>query len=72
MTDVPRDPEDANDACKANTELNDLDEDDNPDSRYTKCRWDNHVEKHGELSDSEIEDENEASGVHWQPNPPKR
>ncbi|CAD6568567.1 MAG: histone deacetylase [Alectoria sarmentosa] len=70
MTDVPRDPEGMND--DADAELDDLDEDENPDSRYTKRRWDKYIEKDGELSDSEDEDENEANGVRQQPSAPKR
>lgn len=70
MTDVPRDPEGMND--EADAELDDLDEDENPDSRYTKRRWDKYVEKEGELSESEDEEENEANGVRRQPNAPKR
>ncbi|KAL9063896.1 MAG: hypothetical protein Q9161_009211 [Pseudevernia consocians] len=70
MTDVPRDPEGMND--EADAELDDLDEDENPDSRYTKRRWDKYMEKDGELSDSEDEDENEANGVRRQPNATKR
>ncbi|KAK4697880.1 histone deacetylase 1/2, partial [Lecanoromycetidae sp. Uapishka_2] len=70
MTDVPRDPEGMND--EADAELDDADEDENPDSRYTKRRWDKFIEKEGELSDSEDEDENEANGVRRQSNAPKR
>lgn len=70
MTDVPRDPEGMND--EADAELDDADEDDNQDTRYTKRRWDKYVEKDGELSDSEDEEENEANGVRRQPNAPKR
>ncbi|KAL9137241.1 MAG: hypothetical protein Q9175_001548 [Cornicularia normoerica] len=70
MTDVPRDPEGMND--EADAELDDLDEDENPDSRYTKRSWDKYIEKDGELSDSEDEDENEANGVRRQPNATKR
>ena len=70
MTDVPRDPEGMND--EADAELDDADEDENADSRYTKRRWDKYIEKEGELSDSEDEDENEANGVRRQPNAPKR
>ncbi|KAL6714170.1 histone deacetylase [Lecanora helva] len=70
MTDVPRDPEGIND--EADGQLDDADEDENPDSRYTKRRWDKYVEKDGELSDSEDEEENQANGVHRQPNAPKR
>ena len=70
MTDVPRDPEGMND--EADAELDDLDEDENADSRYTKRRWDKYIEKDGELSDSEDEDENEANGVRRQPSANKR
>ena len=70
MTDVPRDPEGIND--EADAELDDADEDENPDTRYTKRRWDKYVEKDGELSDSEDEDENQENGVRQQPNAPKR
>ena len=70
MTDVPRDPEGMNDEAEA--ELDDADEDENPDARYTKRRWDKYVEKDGELSDSEDEDENQTNGVRRQPNAPKR
>ena len=70
MTDVPRDPEGMDD--EADALLDDLDEDDNKDTRYTKRRWDKYVEKDGELSDSEDEDENEANGVRRQPQVHKR
>ena len=70
MTDVPRDPEGMND--EADAEMDDLDDDENQDSRYTKRRWDKFVTKEGELSESEDEEENEANGVRKQPNAPKR
>lgn len=70
MTDVPRDPEGMND--EADAELDDADEDENLDTRYTKRRWDKYVEKDGELSDSEDEGENEANGVRHQPTAAKR
>ncbi|KAI9763723.1 MAG: histone deacetylase [Candelina submexicana] len=70
MTDVPRDPEGMDD--EADAILDDLDEDDNKDARYTKRRWDKYVEKDGELSESEDEDENNANGVRKQPGSPKR
>ena len=70
MTDVPRDPEGMDD--EADALLDDLDEDENKDTRYTKRRWDKYVEKDGELSDSEDEDENEANGVRRQPPAHKR
>ena len=64
MTDVPRDPEGMDD--EADAVLDDLDEDDNKDQRYTKRRWDKYVEKDGELSESEDEEENESNGVRRQ------
>ena len=70
MTDVPRDPEGMDD--EADALLDDLDEDENPDQRNTKRRWDKYVEKEGELSESEDEDENDRNGVRRQPNARKR
>lgn len=67
MMDVPRDPDDADDHL-----LDDLDEDEHKDQRYTKRRWDKYVEKDGELSESEDEDENERNGVRQQPGVRKR
>ena len=55
MTDVPRDPQGLDD--EADAILDDMDEDENKDSRYTKRRWDKYVEKDGELSDSDGEDD---------------
>lgn len=70
MTDVPRDPIGYDDDGDA--EMDDLDQDENPDSRFTKRRWDKYVEKDGELSESEDEEMNEENGVRKQPNAPKR
>ena len=67
MTDVPRDPEEDPDNI-----LDDLDEDEHKDERYTKRRWDKYIEKDGELSESEDEDENESNGVRRQPGVKKR
>lgn len=61
MTDVPRDTEGMDD--EADAVLDDEDEDENKDVRYTTRRWDNYVEKPGELSDSEDEGENERNGI---------
>lgn len=52
--------------------LDDLDEDENADKRHTKRRFDQMVEKDGELSDSEDEDVAEAHGVRRQPGTIKR
>ena len=70
MTDVPRDPEGMDD--EADAILDDLDDDENPDQRNTKRRWDKYVEKDGELSESEDEDENDRNGARRQPNARKR
>lgn len=70
MTDVPRDPIGMDD--EADAELDDADEDENPDARYTKRRWDKYVERDDELDPSDDEDGNEANGVRQQPNAPKR
>lgn len=61
MTDVPRDIEGMDD--EADAELDDLDEDENKDSRFTQRRWDKYVEKDGELSESENEEENQRNGI---------
>lgn len=53
-------------------ELDDLDEDENPDRRTTQRRFDKHVEKSGELSDSEDEEMAEANGVRRQNGTRKR
>lgn len=70
MNDVPRDPEGLDD--EADAILDDADEDENKDSRWTKRRWDKYVEKEGELSESEDEEENERNGVRRQPGTRKR
>ena len=70
MTDVPRDPEGMDD--EADAILDDADEDDNKDARWSKRRWDKYVEKEGELSESEDEEENERNGVRRQPGAQKR
>ena len=70
MTDVPRDPEGMND--EADAVLDDLDEDEHPDERNTKRRWDKYIEKDGELSESEDEDENDRNGARRQPSSRKR
>lgn len=72
MTDVPRDPLVEGMDDEADAIMDDLDEDENKDKRYTQRRFDQYVEKPGELSDSEDEDENTANGVRRQPNALKR
>ena len=70
MTDVPRDPEGMDD--EADAVLDDLDEDEHKDTRYTRRRWDKYVERDGELSESEDEEENQRNGVHRQPSARRR
>jgi len=70
MTSVPGDLEGFDD--EADAELDDLDEDENKDTRYTQRRWDKYVEKDGELSESEDESENARNGIVKQPGQRKR
>lgn len=70
MQDVPRDPEGMDD--EADAILDDADEDENKDSRWSKRRWDKYTAKEGELSESEDEEENERNGVRRQPGVRKR
>lgn len=69
MQEVPGDLPGMDD--EADAELDDMDEDDNKDVRHTSRRWDKHVDRDGELSESEDEAENERNGVLRQPNRPK-
>lgn len=68
MTEVPRNPLLEGMDDEADDVLDDLDEDENKDKRFTQRRFDKYVEKPGELSDSEDEEENAANGVRRQPN----
>lgn len=72
MTDVPREPlvESMNEEAEAI--LDELDEEENQDRRWTKRRFDQYVEKPGELSESEDEEMNAANGVRRQPGALKR
>lgn len=72
MTDVPRDPLIDGLDDEADAIMDDLDEDENKDKRYTQRRFDKYVEKPGELSDSEDEDELAANGVRRQPGAHRR
>lgn len=65
MTNIPPDIEGLDD--EADAVLDDLDEDDNKDARHTQRRWDKYVEKDGELSESDDDDENAKNGVLKQP-----
>ena len=60
-TDVPPDMPGMDD--EADAILDDEDEDENMESRYTRRRWDKYTEKDGELSESEDEEGNERNGV---------
>lgn len=62
MTDVPRDSMFPGLDDETEKALDDQDEDDNKDTRSTKRRFDKYVEKDGELSESE-DDEEEAAEI---------
>ena len=70
MAEVPPDPVGLDD--DADAALDDMDEDENKDSRWTDRRWDKHTEKNGELSDSEDEETNSRNGVRRQPRAKRR
>ncbi|KLJ08676.1 histone deacetylase 1/2 [Blastomyces silverae] len=72
MTDVPRGPLLDGMDDEADAILDDLDEDENKDRRFTKRRFDQYIEKEGELSDSEDEEELAANGIRPQPGVIKR
>jgi histone deacetylase 1/2 len=65
LTDVPPTMEGMDD--EADAVLDDLDEDENRDTRWSERRWDKHVEREGELSDSDDEAEASKAGVRRQP-----
>ncbi|KAH0534131.1 histone deacetylase [Glutinoglossum americanum] len=64
LTEVPRDPEGMDD--EADALLDDIDEDENKDTRWTRRRWDKHRDKEGEFSESDDEDEASKAGVRRQ------
>lgn len=70
LTAVPPDIEGLDD--EADAMLDDMDEDENKDSRNTQRRWDKYVQKDGELSESEDEEENSRNGVLRQPGARRR
>ncbi|KAJ5095743.1 Histone deacetylase RPD3 [Penicillium alfredii] len=72
MTDVPRNPLVDGMDDEADDVMDDLDDDENKDKRFTQRRFDQYVEKPGELSESEDEEENAANGVRRQPNAIRR
>ncbi|EPE24737.1 Arginase/deacetylase [Glarea lozoyensis ATCC 20868] len=53
-------------------ELDDMDEDDNKDTRHTKRRWDQRITRDDELEESEDEEEAHANGVRPQEGQIKR
>lgn len=72
LTDVPRDSlvpglDDETEAI-----MDDLDDDENKDTRMTQHRHDKAIEHEGELSESEDESATSELGVHRQPNDPPR
>ena len=70
MAEVPRDPVGLDE--DADAALDDLDEDDNKDTRWTERRWDKYKEKDGELSESEDEGEKQRNGIRRQPGAKRR
>jgi histone deacetylase 1/2 len=72
ITDVPRDPLVEGMDDEADAIMDDLDDDENKDKRFTKRRFDQYIQKTGELSDSEDEEENAANGVRRQPGVARR
>ncbi len=74
MQDVPREPMGGM-TEEEEAELDDLDEDENKDSRHTQRRWDARVTRDDELDESEDEEENriaEMNGVRAQNGTKKR
>lgn len=80
MTEVPRSPivvqpnendpdneGDTEDLDEREARLNDKDDDENPDTRYTERKWDARIEHDGELEDSDDEEMDAALGVKPQP-----
>lgn len=80
LTEVPRtplypvdntnDPDnegDAEDLDEREARLDDEDEDQNPDTRYTERKWDARIEHEGELEDSDDEEMDAQNGVKRQP-----
>ncbi|KAF4765818.1 hypothetical protein HAV15_003265 [Penicillium sp. str.  len=67
MTDIPRHPILGGMDDEADDFMDDLDKDENKDTRFTQRRFDKYTEKAGELSDSEDEEEKSANGIRRQP-----
>lgn len=59
--DIPRDPDGYDD--EADAIMDDMDEDDNKDVRYTRHRWERRTQHDGELDESDDEDEATRNGV---------
>lgn len=71
MQDVPREPLGGM-TEEEEAELDDMDEDDNKDTRHTSRRWDQAITRDDELDESEDEEESKANGVRPQNGTPKR
>lgn len=67
MTDISRNPIMKGMDDEAEDFMDDLDEDEKKDKRFTQRRFDKYTENAGELSDSENEEGKSANGVHRQP-----
>jgi histone deacetylase 1/2 len=71
MQDVPREPLGGM-TEEEEAELDDLDEDENKDTRHTERRWDKAITRDDELDESDDEDSGYANGVRQQNGVPKR
>ncbi|KAF2841049.1 hypothetical protein M501DRAFT_971696 [Patellaria atrata CBS 101060] len=67
VQDVPRSSLNATGDDDMDNIMDDLDEDENKDTRYTQRRWDKYTKDDRDFSESEDEDENERNGVRRQP-----
>lgn len=71
MQDVPREPLGGM-TEEEEAELDDLDEDENKDTRHTQRRWDKAITRNDELDESDDEESGHANGVRPQNGVPKR
>ena len=65
MQDVPREPM-MGLTEEEEAELDDLDDDENKDSRHTQRRWDQHISRDDELDESDDEEESRMNGLRSQ------
>ncbi|KAJ5201016.1 hypothetical protein N7449_005819 [Penicillium cf. viridicatum] len=72
MTDIPRHPILGGMDDEADDFMDDLDEDENKDIRFTQRQFDKYTEKAGELGDSEDEEAKSGNGIRHQPDARRR